>query len=135
MIVVYVYIVGDILHKGHLLHLENGKALGDILVVGVLTDEAVMEKKLKPTIPFSERLDIVKSLNMVDVTVPQNTYSPVSNIMDIRPDIILESNSHNVEVWLATKEAADVIDARLLIMPYSPITSSTTIKKRIIDGN
>ena len=135
MIVVYAYVVGDIIHKGHLLHLDNGKVLGDILIVGVLTDEAVMEEKPKPIIPFDERLDIIKSLKVVDVAVPQNTYSPVSNIMDIRPDIVLESDSHGVEVLLATKEAADAVDARMLIMPYSPVTSSTDIKERIKSGN
>ncbi len=45
MILVYAYVCGDILHTGHLLQLRNAKALGDILVVGVLTDRAVMEKK------------------------------------------------------------------------------------------
>ena len=44
MIVVYAYVCGDILHEVHLLQLENAKALGDKLIVGVLTDKAVMEK-------------------------------------------------------------------------------------------
>ncbi len=47
MIVVYAYICGDVLHKGHIEHLKNAKALGDKLIVGVLTDTAIIEKKLK----------------------------------------------------------------------------------------
>ena len=46
MILVYAYVCGDILHEGHLLQLENAKAMGDKLIVGVLTDEAIMEKKV-----------------------------------------------------------------------------------------
>ena len=52
MKIVYAYVCGDILHEGHLLFLENAKALGDKLIVGVLTDEAVMEKKARPALSF-----------------------------------------------------------------------------------
>ena len=135
MTIVYAYIVGDIIHIGHLLHLENGKALGDTLVVGVLTDEAVMEKKPRPAIPFHERLDIVKSLTMVDIAVAQETYSPVNNILDIEPDVVVESNSHSYDILQSTKKASKSIGARVVVMPYSPTTSSTDIKKRIQSGN
>ena len=50
--IVYAYVVADLLHVGHVLHLENSKALGDKLIVGVLTDKAVMEKKEKTNITF-----------------------------------------------------------------------------------
>ena len=94
MKVVYAYVVGDILHEGHLLALENAKALGDKLIVGVLTDKAVMEKKPRPIIPFKERIGLVKSLKCVDCAVPQNDYSPINNLKAIQPDIHMESNSH-----------------------------------------
>lgn len=134
MIVVYAYVVCDIIHKGHLVHLQNAKALGDVLIVGVLTDEAVMERKPKPTISFNERFDIVRNLKMVDVAVPQGTYLPESNIISIKPDIVAESVSHKTPIIQSTTEAAKIVGARVMVMPYWTQQSSTSIKKRIKDG-
>lgn len=55
----YAYVVADIFHIGHLRHLLNCKAMCDILIVGVLTDEATMEIKPRPIIPFEERIQVV----------------------------------------------------------------------------
>ena len=74
MILVYAYVVADILHCGHLEALRNARALGDKLIVGVLTDEAVCEKKPKPVVPFKERFDLVRALDMVDAVVAQDEY-------------------------------------------------------------
>ena len=83
MKIVYAYVVADIIHPGHILFLENAKKLGDKLFVGVLTDEAVMEKKPKPIMSFSDRLKIVEALECVDCAVAQDTYSPLNNVKEI----------------------------------------------------
>ena len=93
-IIVYAYVCGDIIHEGHLLQLENGKALGDKLIVGVLTDKAVMEKKPRPILCFRERLRLIQSLKCVDCAMPQDDYSPLNNLIAIQPDIHMESASH-----------------------------------------
>ncbi len=46
----YAYVVADLIHIGHLKHLQACQGLCDKLIVGVLTDGAVMEKKVKPII-------------------------------------------------------------------------------------
>ncbi len=69
---------------------EDGK-----LIVGILTDEAVMEKKPKPILSFEERMDLASAIKYVDVVVPQETYSPMPNIMRIKPDVLMESTSHD----------------------------------------
>jgi len=129
MKIVYAYIVGDILHEGHLLQLENAKALGDKLIVGVLTDKAVMEKKRKPIIPFNERIRIIRSLKCVDCAVPQEDYSPINNLKAIQPDIHMESTSHIGNKYL--KQLKKVFKGRIIMMPYYPEQSSTAIKNKI----
>lgn len=89
-IIVYAYVCGDIIHYGHVLHLKNAKALGDILVVGVLTDEAVMERKNPPIMSMDERVRVIESIKYVDLVVCQDTYSPVKNILHIKPDVVVE---------------------------------------------
>ncbi len=129
MKVVYAYVVGDILHEGHLLQLENAKALGDKLIVGVLTDKAVMEKKNIPIMPFRERLRLVQSLKCVDCAVPQDDYSPINNLRAIQPDIHMESTSHIGNPYL--KQLKKVFNGRIIMMPYYPEQSSSLLKEKI----
>ena len=129
MIIVYAYVVGDILHKGHIEALKNAKALGDKLIVGVLTDEAVMELKQKPTVGFEERFDIVRSLSFVDCVVAQKDYSPYKNASKIKPDILAESDSHDYEPEFY--DAIRQLGIRVVSFPYFPGHSSTEIKNKV----
>lgn len=135
MIIVYAYVVGDILHYGHLRHLLNAKALGDKLIVGVLTDEAVMEKKLRPVIPFAERLALIGALECVDLAVPQKTYAPHDNVKTMGVDILVESTSHNETLRAHGKSLMESLGGRMVVMPYYQEQSSTNIKEKIRDGD
>ncbi len=129
MKIIYSYVCGDILHRGHILHLKNSKGLGDKLIVGVLTNEAIMEKKPKPVIPFYERLELVNELSFVDCAVPQKEYSPLRNVLMVNPDILMESESHIGQEYL--KELEIKFKGRIIFMPYFPEVSSTKIKEEI----
>lgn len=125
MIIGYAYVVADIFHVGHLNHLLNCKAFCDKLIVGVLTDEATLEKKSVPIISFDERLRIISSLKCVDIAVTQDEYSPSKNVLDIKPDILFESNSH-------VKKGENLF-GRVIILPYYPTQTSTKIKEKILN--
>ena len=56
----------DPLHSGHIEYFTEAKKLGDILVVGINSDEWLTRKKGRPFMPFKERLAIIDSLSMVD---------------------------------------------------------------------
>jgi len=131
MIIGYAYVVGDILHVGHLLHLSNCKQLCDKLIVGVLTDEAAMEKKDRPSVPFEQRIKLVAALECVDAVVAQSRYLPSQNIYNIKPDILFECDGHE-----QTSYPFFEIDhgGRIITMPYYPEQSSTHIKE-IIRGS
>lgn len=130
----YAYVVGDILHTGHLLYLRNCRGLCEKLVVGVLTDKAVIEKKPKPIMPFENRIQMVGALEYVDAAVAQDTYNPYDNVMSIKPDILFESADHGddyIDELVGWLESSDV---RIVSMPYYPGESSSGIKERIRDG-
>jgi cytidyltransferase-like protein len=136
MKIVYAYVCGDILHEGHILQLENGKALAGEdgrLIVGVLTDKAVIEKKPDPVLNFRERLRLVQSLGCVDCVVPQDDYSPLNNLKAIQPDIHMESASHMGNKYL--KELENVFKGRIIMTPYYPDQSSTEIKNKIKENH
>lgn len=132
MIIVYSYYVLDIIHKGHLEMLKNAKAIAGPdgrLIVGILTDAAAMEKKPKPTLPFEERVELARSIESVDLVVAQESYSPLANILTIKPNILMESNSHAGN--LVIEQAMKDLGGRVICIPYFPEHSSTQIKKDI----
>jgi phosphoenolpyruvate phosphomutase / 2-hydroxyethylphosphonate cytidylyltransferase len=137
MKIVYSYYVLDIVHKGHLKMMENAKAIAGKdgkLIVGILTDEAVMEKKPRPILSFDERYDLANAIKYVDLVVAQETYSPLPNVKKIKPDILMESTSHTDEAIEEAREVMESIEGKIMVIPYYPSQSSTSIKNKI-NGN
>ena len=134
MKLVYSYYVLDIVHKGHLEMMKNAKAIAGEdgkLIVGILTDEAVMEKKPKPILSFDERIELANAIKYVDLAVAQETYSPLPNVLKIKPDILMESTSHDEEDIEKAREVMKSINGKVIIIPYYPNHSSTNIKNEI----
>ena len=136
MKIVYSYYVLDIVHIGHLLMMKNAKAIAGEdgkLIVGILTDEAVMEKKSKPILSFEERIELARAIRYVDVAVAQETYSPLPNVMKIKPDILMESTTHDEAEIEKARKYMESINGKVIVLPYFPSQSSTKIKKAISD--
>jgi len=134
MKIVYSYYVLDIVHKGHLLMMKNAKAIAGPdgkLIVGILTDEAVMEKKPRPITSFEERVELASAIKYVDVAVAQETYSPLPNVKQIKPDILMESSSHDERAIEEAREFMKDINGKVVVLPYFPSQSSTNIKNKI----
>jgi cytidyltransferase-like protein len=133
-VIVYSYYVLDIIHDGHIEMLRNSKAIAGVdgkLIVGILTDEAVMEKKPKPTLSFGQRLRIAQAIKYVDLAVAQTTYSPLPNVIAMRPDVLMESSSHTDEAIEEARRVMGAMGGRVVVIPYYPLESSTAIKDRI----
>ena len=105
---------------------KNGK-----LIVGILTDKAVMEKKPKPILSFDYRIELASAIKYVDLAVAQETYSPLPNVLKIKPDILMESTSHDEEDIEKAIEVMESINGRVIVIPYYPNYSSTNIKNEI----
>lgn len=132
MVVVYTYVVGDLWHIGHKRCLHQAKALGDYLIVGVLTDEAVRAYKRDPVIPFEERMELVIDSKAVDEVVRQDTLDPCENLRKYKPNILTHSHSkeekfpgNNVE------EFAREAGIKLVRTKYYSGQSTTEIIKKI----
>ncbi len=134
MKLVYSYYILDIVHRGHLKMMENAKAIAGKdgkLIVGILTDEAVMEKKPKPILSFDERFDLANAMKYVDLVVAQETYSPLPNVKKIKPDILMESASHNEKDIEEARKVMEKIGGEVIVIPYFPSQSSANIKNQI----
>ncbi len=132
--IVYSYYVLDIVHRGHLLQMQNAKATAGqdgISVVGILTDEAVMEKKKKPILSFDERMLLAQAIRFNDFVVAQGTYSPLPNVQNIHPDILMESSSHKENDIKEVRRVMGKLGGKVVVTPYYPMICSTNIKKKI----
>jgi glycerol-3-phosphate cytidylyltransferase len=135
MNIVYSYFVLDIVHRGHLLFLKNSKAVAGPegrLIVGIVSDEAVLAKKGKaPILSFSERLELANSIKYVDLVVCQKNYTPYENVKSISPNILMESESHDEVQITKGRELMKELGGRVIVMPYFHGQSSTLIKSKI----
>jgi|TARA_B110000259_G_C13849511_1_gene336183 cytidyltransferase-like protein len=135
MNIVYSYFVLDIVHRGHLLFLKNSKAVAGPegrLIVGIVSDEAVLAKKGKaPILSFSERLELANSIKYVDLVVCQKNYTPYENVKSISPNILMESDSHDEVQITKGRELMKELGGRVIVMPYFHGQSSTLLKSKI----
>ncbi len=131
-----VYTVGtfDLLHVGHLALLNYCKTLGDVLAVGVASDEVVnMYKPNVPVVPLDQRVEMLEALSCVDIVRPYHELEYVSGCKAVNADIFVVG-----EDWGNKPHNLDV-DAYLLEMgktifqaTYNPRTSSTRIKQMVM---
>ena len=134
MKIVYSYYCLDILHIGHIIDLKKSKEVAGengTLIIGILTDEAIMEKKPKPIFSFNERFEIASSIKYVDEIVPQKTYSPLDNLILFKPNILMESTSHSQESIDKLTNYMKSVGGRVVINSYFKEQSSTKIKNLI----
>ena len=99
----------DILHVGHVRYLKEARELGDILVVGVNSDESV--RKLKgPTRPINnenDRSEILSSLVCVDYAVIFGEDTPVELLSQIKPSIHAKGGDYDVNTLPEAKTVQD----------------------------
>ncbi|XP_011094065.1 ethanolamine-phosphate cytidylyltransferase-like [Sesamum indicum] len=81
---VRVYMDGcfDLMHYGHANALRQAKALGDELVVGVVSDEEIISNKGPPVLSMQERLALVSGLKWVDEVIPNAPYEITEEFMN-----------------------------------------------------
>jgi glycerol-3-phosphate cytidylyltransferase len=132
-----VYTVGtfDLLHVGHLALLNHCKTLGDVVAVGVASDEVVNRYKPHvPVIPLNQRMEMLKALQCVDIVRPYHELEYVSGCKEVKVDIFVigedwgrKQHNLDVETYLRA-EGKQITQIR-----YNPRTSSTKIKQTVND--
>jgi len=122
----------DLLHLGHVTYLKQAKQLGDILIIGVNTDESIRQLKgaNRPVNCLSDRLAILSALESVDYVIPFAESTPSELIKIIRPDIYVKGGDYTPEM-LSEAPLVEELGGEVKILPYVSNISTTAIVNRI----
>lgn len=126
---VYTYGVWDLLHVGHIRLLQEAKALGDKLIVGVFTDEVATSFKRTPIIVQDHRMEMIKALHFVDEVVLQDELLPDTNLKKYRPNILAKGPGANWEEGKVPpgSQVMKEIGGEVIFLNYHDIISTTQI--------
>ena len=132
MIIGYTTGVFDLFHIGHLNLLRNAKAMCDKLIVGVTVDELVAYKGKRATIPFEERIEIVRGIKYVDVAVPQYDMNKLEACKKFGATYLFVGDDwYGTEKWKAYEKQFADEGIKIVYFPYTKGISSTQISEEL----
>jgi glycerol-3-phosphate cytidylyltransferase len=135
MVLGYTSGVFDLFHIGHLNLLRNAKSVCDKLIVGVTTDELLLDYKHKrPIIPFTERIEIVRNVKCVDAVIAQENMDKFSVWEKLKFDIMVVGDDwFHTSKWENIENQFKEQGVRIIYFPYTKGISSTLINKILIE--
>ena len=125
----------DLLHPGHIGSLEQARALGDALIVGLNSDTSVRQLKGagRPVLPERERAEILAGLECVDAVVIFDDLTPREVIARLLPDVLVKGGD-----WpgnqIVGREEVEAAGGRVVSIPVVPGHSTTEILRKIREG-
>lgn len=132
MIIGYTTGVYDLFHIGHLTLLKNAKGLCDKLIVGVTVDDLVTYKGKHAMIPFSDRIEIVRSCKYVDAAVPQYDMDKLTMCKKFGATMLFVGDDwYGTEKWQAYEKEFNEAGIKIIYFPYTEGISSTRITKAL----
>ena len=117
----------DILHIGHIKYLEAAKSFGDILILGLNSDNSVrrLKGKNRPINQQDDRAYILASLEVVDYVVMFDEDTPIDLIKLIKPDVLVKGGDYEGKAVVGQDIAKELI----LVQFIDAKSTSKTIKK------
>ncbi|HKN74374.1 MAG TPA: D-glycero-beta-D-manno-heptose 1-phosphate adenylyltransferase [Candidatus Acidoferrum sp.] len=125
----------DLLHPGHVGSLEQARALGDALIVGLNSDASVRQLKGagRPVLPERERAEILAALECVDAVVIFDEPTPREVIARLLPDVLVKGGDWPGD-QIVGREEVEAAGGRVVSVPVVPDYSTTAILRKIRAG-
>ena len=122
----------DILHLGHVRYLSLARSHGDILVVGLNSDESVRRIKgpHRPIVEQDQRAEVLAALWFVDYVTHFDEADPLMLIKRLRPDILVKGDDWPLDRIIGA-DFVQKIGGRVVRVPVVPDISTSIIIERI----
>jgi len=125
----------DLLHVGHVKYLQAARKLGDLLVLGLNSDDSI--KRLKgpnrPLIGESERAHILAALDCIDYVVVFDEDTPLELITALRPDVLVKGGDYTPE-GVVGREIVESYGGRVELINFVDGKSTTNIINKILES-
>ena len=127
--------VYDLLHRGHVEYLEEARALGDRLVVGVNSDASVRRLKgsERPILPQRDRAAIIAALACVDMAIVFDDDTPLTLIEAVQPDVLVKGADWGADK-IVGREVVESRGGRVERIALREGLSTSTLVRRIREG-
>ena len=124
----------DIIHTGHVRYLRSAREYGDVLIVGLNSDESVRNIKggKRPIIPQADRGEVLSSLRFVDYVVIFDEPDPYTIIAAVKPDILVKGGDWRVED-IVGRDVVESYGGKVCTIPFVEGASSSRIINSIIE--
>ena len=125
----------DLLHVGHVKYLQQARRLGDLLVLGLNSDDSIRRLKgpRRPLIGEEERAHILAALNCIDYVAIFDEDTPYDLIAALRPDILVKGGDYTPEEVVG-KDLVESWGGRVELIRFVDGKSTTGIVERILQS-
>jgi len=126
----------DILHRGHVAYLEEAKSQGDLLILGLNSDESA--KRLKgenrPYVGQEDRAFILSRLESVDIVSIFGEDTPINLIKIIKPDVLVKGGDYNLGD-IVGRDFVESYSGKVCTIPFMIGKSTTNLINKIRNEN
>ena len=125
----------DILHVGHLRYLQDARALGDFLIVGLNSDASVKRLKgsQRPIQNEKDRAEILLGLSCVDAVVIFDEDTPLELIQKVRPEVLVKGGDWKVDQIVGSDFVLSQ-GGEVHSLPFHQGRSTTSIVEKILNS-
>jgi rfaE bifunctional protein nucleotidyltransferase chain/domain len=122
----------DLLHVGHLHSFREAKQHGDVLIVGLNSDESVraLKGQDRPFVPETQRAEMLAALRDVDYVVIFSELDPLSIVTDLLPDVLAKGEDW-AEGAVIGQDVVEAHGGKVVRVPLVRGTSTTTMLQKI----
>jgi rfaE bifunctional protein nucleotidyltransferase chain/domain len=134
-VVVFTNGVFDILHPGHVRYLQEARAQGDALIVGVNADASVRRNKgdERPINAEQERAELVAALACVEAVVVFGEDTPADIVRELQPDVLVKGADWPAD-QIVGRDTVEARGGRVVRVPVEEGYSTTALIERIRGG-
>ncbi len=125
--------VFDIIHPGHIELFQFAKSCGDIVIVGINTDDSIRRLKgdSRPVFPLAERMEILEAIEFIDFVIPFSEDTPLTLIKKLyKIDILIKGGDYKTNEVVG-REEVEKSGGKLLIFQFQSNYSTSAIINKV----